>query len=283
MKKRGRPRKKKSLRKGPIKYIWSKEEIAFLKRSFKNKKMTNAALADELRLTLTMVRMKCYSLGLRRMELEYWTVGQVKFLKANYKKIGDKELAEIFNKKWKKGKGWSFKHIEKKRRYLALKRSEKQIKAIHQRNVDNGRFLMCPVKRWLVTGVAKEGEIRMWRSNSGRIVPMIKINGKFVHWGRWAWEKQYGKVAKGKNVVFKDGNPYNISIENLEDITDAELSRRNSKKSSQGLSDNYVAYTLSYKDPEMRKLIKQRPDLIELKRQQLKLKRSINEHSKDRQ
>jgi hypothetical protein len=163
--------------------------------------------------------------------------------------------------------------------YLKLKRTPSQIKAIHQRNVDQGRFLLCPVKRWLVTGVAKEGEIRMWRNDNGRMSPRVKIKGKFIHWARWAWQQHNGRIPKGKIIVFKDDNPYNISVDNLEAITRADNSRRNGKKSSQGLSDNYVAYTLSYKDPVMRKLVKGNPDLLELKRQQLLLQRTIKKHT----
>lgn len=241
--------------------------------------MPNIIIAAALGLKITMVRMKCYELGLYNLVLEFWTPAQVHYLVKHYQTKGDKELAEMFNKKWMKKKGWSFKHIEKKRKYMSLKRTPEQLKAIHQRNVDQGRFLLCPVKRWLVTGVAKEGEIRMWRSDNGRMTPRIKVKGKFIHWARWAWKSTHGRIPKGKVVVFKDDNPYNISIDNLETITRADNSRRNSIKSSQGLSDNYVAYTLSYKDPEMRALVKNNPGLLELKRQQLLLNRTIKKHS----
>lgn len=265
----------------PLKKVWSKTEIKFLKQNWSA--MNNKEIAKALGIGLTLVRMKCYELGLKRMELEYWTEEQVKFLRDNYKKIGDKELAIIFNSKWKKQKKWTHKHIEKKRRYLKLNRTKKQIKAIHQRNVDRGAFLLCPVKRWLTTGVAKEGEIRMWREQSGRYTPRIKINGKFVHWNRWKWEKHYGPIPKGMNVVFKDNNPQNRTLRNLILITDAEVSRRNSKISSQGLSDNYIAGILSHNNKELRAEIKNNKPLIELKRKQLLLNRTINAKQKDNQ
>ena len=43
----------------------------------------------------------------------------------------------------------------------------------------------------------------------------------------WIWETQTGKVEKGFNVVFKDGNQLNCIIENLECISNAELMQRN--------------------------------------------------------
>lgn len=43
----------------------------------------------------------------------------------------------------------------------------------------------------------------------------------------WLWETKNGKVKKGFNVVFKDGNQLNCIIENLECISNAELMQRN--------------------------------------------------------
>lgn len=258
----------------PNKHSWSLDEINFIKGFFEA--LTNKELADALGLKITMVRMKCYELGLKRMELEYWTNAQIKFLRSNYKRIGDKELADIFNKKWVKVKGWTHKHIEKKRKYLKLNRTQRQIAAIRQRNVEKGRFAMCPVKAWKVRGVAPENDIRYWRKDgSNEKFPVIKISGKWLHWNRWAWEREFGPVPAGMNVVFKDGNPYNRAIENLELLTHAQLSFRNSLKSSKGLSDNYIAGILSHNNPGIRKELLQDKELLETKRLQLQLNRTI--------
>lgn len=259
---------------------WTEERIAFLKANFYS--MTNPQIAKALGLGLTTVRTQCYRLGLKRMELEYWTDKQIIFLIKNYKKIGDVELAEIFNKKWYKEKGWTNKHIEKKRRYLKLKRTDAEKEAIQQRNVDNGRFLMCPVKRWATTGQAKEGEIRMWREQSGRFVPRIKTNGRFIHWNRWAWEQNYGPIPEGMSVCFKDDDPTNMDPDNLILLTRAEHAIRNVAKSGQALSDNYVAGIMSFKDRELRKLLIEDKSLIEVKRQQIILQRKIKQYDSAR-
>ena len=108
--------------------IWTDDMISFLKINFLN--MTNQQLADALGLKLTKVREKCYELGLKRMELEFWSKEQVDFLLAYYEIMGDVEIAEIFNQLYAKKKGWTFKHIEKKRRYLKLRRTRTQVKKI---------------------------------------------------------------------------------------------------------------------------------------------------------
>lgn len=248
---------------------------AFIRDNFD--KYTNSELAEIMGFSLQFIRAKCHSMGLYRMTLEYWTEEQIQFLKDNFQQIGDKELAEIFNVKWHKNKSWTFKHIEKKRMYLKLKRSKEELSAIHDRNVEMGRFTNCPVGRWLKHGVFKEGDIRMWRCQNGRYVPFIKVNNKFIHWAKYTWEKVHGPVAPGMNVVFKNNNPYDYErgIEILEVVDNAGLSRRNSLISSKGLSDNYIAGVLTNGKKEIRPLVRQMPELLEIKRQELILARKI--------
>lgn len=261
------------------KYQWTPADIQFLKDFWPV--MDNRELAKKLNIGLTLVRSKCYELGLYRMRMYYWTLRQEKFLRKMFKTIGDKELAEIFNKKFPQKK-WTFKHIEKKRNYLNLHRTEKQLKAIKRRNIAQGRFALCPVKRWQTMGVMKEGTIRMWRTITGRLVPYIKINGKFVHWARWAYKNHFGRIPKKKNnVIFRDNNPWNQKISNLIAVSNAELARRNSKISSQGLSDNYVASMLAAngtngkRDRKVIMEMLKHPELIQAKRKQLILQRII--------
>src|SRR5690606_41007373 len=75
------------------KIILLPEEKKFLKENYQS--MTNRQLADALELSLTKTRHFLYEMGLKRMEMEYWTDEQIDFLKKNYKTIGDTELAEI--------------------------------------------------------------------------------------------------------------------------------------------------------------------------------------------
>lgn len=54
---------------------------------------------------------------------------------------------------------------------------------------------------------------------------------RFKH--RLVWEKHNGKIPKGLVVVFKDENPKNLAIENLEMLTRLELLQRNHLKIKQ--------------------------------------------------
>jgi hypothetical protein len=246
---------------------------AFVEENFF--RYTNLQLAVLLGIKLSAVRKLCYSLGLKRMEMEYFTPAQEKYLVRHYQTKGDCELTEIFQKKWPKKKEWTKKHIEKKRKYLNLNRTPDQIQAIHKRNVKAGRFKICPVKAWNKRGRSIEGEIHYWTNSTGIKYPVIKHSGRFVHWGRWAWQKTYGTIPKSKNVVFKDGNQYNLTISNLILLSNQELAKKNAGKSSQGLSDNYVAGILSPRDTHLREIIKTNKTFIEVKRKLLILNRTI--------
>jgi len=57
---------------------------------------------------------------------------------------------------------------------------------------------------------------------------LVKIGHK--HWVKkhfLLWEQEIGKIPKGMVLRFKNGNPHDIRIENLELITKAENMRRN--------------------------------------------------------
>lgn len=268
-------RRQRSLSAGKLE--WTPEEDQFLRDNWLH--MNNVALAKALGRKLTNTRTRLYQLGMKRIELEFWTDEMVQFLRENFRKIGDTELAEIFSTKWPKNKGWSKKHIEKKRRYLKLKRTRKEMDAIRQRHIEAGVYARGNEKMWETRGVAKEGEIRYWRAsyNKDRPVPLIKIDGQFVHYARYRYEQLHGPVPEGHNVVFLDNNPENIEDNNLGIVTNAELAIRNARLGPGALSDNYVAGMLS-RDKELREEIKTNyPELIEIKRKQLILNRIINE------
>lgn len=207
------------------KIIFTDEMIKYLNDNFHT--LTNKQLADGLGLKLTIVRTKCYELGMKRMELEYWTDEQVKFLKEHYKIMGDVEMAELFAQMYTKAKGWTKKHIEKKRRYLKLKRTEAEVQAIQQRNTDQGRFAINHWKRW-VNRVTPIFERRMWEYETGRRFMVIKLNEGFVHYARWLWKQVYGPIPDGYVVRLKDGNPENVVLANLHLISRAENQSLNS-------------------------------------------------------
>lgn len=253
---------------------WTEEMLSFIRANFGQ--MDAKPMAAALKVSLHSLRVQYYSMGLKRIEMEYWTEKQVKFLRENYKLKGDLELSKIFQLKWPKNKEWTIKHIEKKRNYLSLHRTKGQLAAIKERHKASGVYINGSVKTWNTRGKSPEGDIRYWRTLTGRMVPYIKVKGSYIHYGRHRWETLHGTIPGGMNVVFADRDSHNLRDDNLILISNAELSKKNSLISSIGLSDNYVAAMMTIKNPSLREEIKKHPEIINLKRIQLKLERAIN-------
>jgi hypothetical protein len=56
----------------------------------------------------------------------------------------------------------------------------------------------------------------------------IRISrGKWKLYSWYVWEKVNGKVPKGYNIIYKDGNPLNCELSNLEMLSNAELMAHN--------------------------------------------------------
>lgn len=207
------------------------EEIVFIQQNWNLK--TNQELADALGLKITRMRAFLAELGLKRIEMEYWTEEQTSFLIHNYKKIGDCEMAEIFNSLWPKKKTWTKKHIEKKRRYLELKRTKVEQKKIHLRNVENGRFKICPIKAWEKRGVSKIGTIRFWKHSNGRTFVVIKTNAGYEHYNRWIYIQKFGELKPTEFVVPKIGEiaiDGIFKVDQLEVISMTEHACRNTER-----------------------------------------------------
>lgn len=254
------------------------EQAAFIRQNYEG--MSNRRLAESLGFKMQTMRDKLYEMGLYRMRLEYWTDEQIEFLRNNYKSIGDLELSELFQDKWPKNKKWSKKHIEKKRNYLNLYRSQEDLENVMQRNVDQGRMSQNYKGKtnWLTTGPAKQFEIRMYKSCAGVISPRVKIGKCWKWWARWAWEKEFGVIPKGMVVVLKDSDPYHTEVSNLELVTRSESTLRYAAKTSINLSDKYIVAMLTKGKPDLRPIVTENTSLINIKRQQLILQRTIKNH-----
>jgi hypothetical protein len=111
----------------------------------------------------------------------------------------------------------------------------------------------------------------------------------YVRGGKYGWEYKHvalwvaanGTVPEGQIIVFKDGNTLNCVLENLELITRGENLARNSGRKE--LTDEYVSRQIARKtgkaglhlDRELQQQVLQAPELLEVKRNQLRLNRTL--------
>ena len=61
----------------------------------------------------------------------------------------------------------------------------------------------------------REGVVRIHRHKDGRKVRRIKINGVWIRYARYVWEKANGPIPKGHHIVHADRNQLNCALPNL--------------------------------------------------------------------
>ena len=112
---------------------------------------------------------------------------------------------------------------------------------------------------------------------------------KWIMYNRYVWEQYSGEPVPDNHIVgFVNGDTLNCRIENLYCMSKADNARRNRnpKKAAESMrkvwqegrhyqSDKYIVSCISQRDKELRKEIEKHPELIEMKRQELLLRRAI--------
>jgi hypothetical protein len=121
------------------------------------------------------------------MNYTWWTKAMENYLTKHYAWKGDKELAQMFEKRFPKPFPWTNKQIEKKRGYMGLKHSKEQLRYIHKKNQQDGR----QKKMWDTRGRMQEGEVRCW---DGR--QYIKHNGKVILLHRHLVNAKKGQLVR---------------------------------------------------------------------------------------
>lgn len=216
-----------------------------------------------------------------------WTKAEDKILRKHFKKMLYPEIAKMM--------GFTESQVANRINSLGIRLSGEEFerrKKIHQfkkGQISWSKGLKLPGRKNVTTFVKGhrpkntlyDGAIvlrkRSRKNGDYLFIRISKMNWMLLH--NYLWIKNYGPIPKGMVVRFKDGNHLNCSIKNLELITRKENLMRNGPgpKTDLILSDRYIAARLKVFGKENQAdFIKHHPELIEIKRQQLILRRSIN-------
>lgn len=269
---------------------YTKAEHDFLRKNYK--RMTNAQLAKAINRTMGSVGYQLTKLNLVRGGRKIYTIAEIKWLKNNASKMTNKELAEKLCTTTNSIKTCIMNHHISPGRIRRFEKGHRpwnfRTKGIMNQSEASKRTQFK--KGHLPHTTLHDGAITIRfdhpKDRSGRPYKWIRVSvGKWVHYHRWLWEQKNGPVPKKHMVIFRDGDTMNTRLSNLKLISMAENARRNvvgkQGLASRALTDNYIAGRLAGGDKKLRKaLILGHPELIELKRTQLKLKRQLN-HERD--
>ncbi len=180
--------------------IWQPYELEIMKQSFAD--LSTKDMAEILDRSVCSIIACASKLGLKKSE--YYQ----KYLSYRFK--GDEGIAYRFAKGHvpaNKGQAMSDEHRERSR-HTWFKKGH------------------------LPVNTLQDGAIRLRHSHKKRGVPsyywirISQANWRPLH--VHLWEQANGPVPKGMNIVFKDRNTLNCTLENLEMISDVENMRRNS-------------------------------------------------------
>ncbi len=282
---------------------WNKKDSDFLKGNYGV--LTTKEISIKLNRTELAIRCRAKSLGIKLNKKSWhklkvkvtnaWTEEEEKRLVKLYKTKSRKEIATILNK--------TKNQISNKLFQLGITLSEKERKRRLEKTYFKKGFIpwnknlkglhFSPdtefKKGHLPVNTTYDGCIRVrigHKDRKGRRYKWIRIaKSKWIMLQHYNWLNSGREIPKGYLLACKDGNTLNCEPDNWELITRAENLKRNSPEDFRSLkyrgSDKSMASKISRGDKELTKIIiKNHPELIELKRQQLKLQRGINASKK---
>ncbi len=204
------------------------------------------------------------------------------FIKAHYETKTALEIANLYGCSIGSVKNNVFKLGLKKENKTRFKtghtpanKGKKQLEYMSQEAIEKssvGRYK----KGQLPTNTKYDGHERI--DADGYTMVRVSV-GNYMQKHRYIWQCAHGPIPKNHIVIFVDGNRQNIVLENLKLITFAE----NAERSRQ--TDGYIANTMSFLkengrgkiNRELRAKLLENKELLELKRNQLHLNKTINE------
>jgi len=247
--------------------IWADNEVEIFKSIYPNQKSEDIAKAFSK--SLVQVYNLAFSLGVKKSE---------EFLKTE---MGGRIVAG--------DKGIQFRFPKGN---VPVNKGQKMSDSVYEK-VKSTMFK----KGIIPANSKKEGEISLRNSKNGAQYYFIRQNGKWIPLARHVYESLHGAVPIGSIVIHLDGNTLNVDPDNLKAITRSEHSNRNRNREKASITmrrlykegkvnnpminaaDPIVAGWIAPRDKTLQKELLKHPEIIELKRNQIKLKRSCKQQT----
>ena len=223
-----------------MKKFWNEEKDALLRRDYPTKHL--GSLAVRIGTTVAGLKTRAQKLGLRRKVNVHhpWTQRQISYLKKHYADTPLDVLIEktkhcqesIYNKAAALGlkKSHEFKS-EFGRRVAASPKSQacrfgKGHEPFNKGKRDYEFRSKEAIERCAATQFKKGSRPHNTRpvgyecyrrvGKTGYVYIKVSDDAKMVMKHRWVWEQAHGEIPEGCNIVFRDGDTRNCSLDNLE-------------------------------------------------------------------
>ena len=231
---------------------WTESEIELLKQEYP-KNWGRDICRFFPNKTAASIKTKANKIGLKKeKEYLYLTAEQKEYLKKNYSNTDNKILAEhlnctveqVYNNAYslglKKVDDWQSNLLKKYWRENPDNPSKKGFFRKGQVPSNKGKKMSPEIYEKVKGTMFKKGQNPhnakpvgyecVQKKVTGEQYIYIKVEGKrkltLKH--RYLWEQAHGKIPKGYNIQFKDGNTLNCELENLYIISREEQMKQNS-------------------------------------------------------
>jgi uncharacterized protein (DUF433 family) len=230
-----------------------------------NRSHTPAQIAAHLGISRARVLAYIYRNHLNPKTYTVYSPAEIEFLTANFGHLSWKDIGAAI--------GRSADSTKNKATQLGLKRTAEECLAIKEKYCGNTRFQ----KGMLPACTLYNGATSDRTNKDGITYRHIRVEkAKWVLMHTVNWEQQNGPVPDGMILRCKNGNQLDCRPENWEPVTRTRHLELNAGGRTT-LDDNYIINTISRGDATLKETVAKMPGLIELKRNQLKLRRAINE------
>ena len=274
-----------------IKTVWTESDLNFLRKEYPRGK--TADIASVLCKTVSAVKTRAATLNIRKDKEFFgiWNKANLSRLKEIYADMLNIDIAKEFGTTrdaiaavahkagLKKSANFHREHMPKsafQKGHVSANKGKKMSEFCTPAQIENIKKHWFP-KGHLPHNTKKDFDIAE-RNCKGRIYLYIRTSlGKWEQLHRHVWEQAYGKIPKGTNIQFIDGNPLNCDIKNLYTIDRHKQMKKNS--GTINLPDSMIATYLAGKNGSKDDYINH-TELLELKRNQIKLNRKINEYGR---
>jgi hypothetical protein len=164
--------------------------------------------------------------------MKFWTMNEVRFVQQNYLKMTDEEMGRELNRPKTSVEAFRMRNkIWKAKEKTQFKKGHNPWNKGKSIN-PGGRTCETQFKPGNRPHNIKHNYCVSVRNDSrGVAYKHIRIQcAKWVPLHRFIWETTHGEIPKGSIVIFKDKNPMNCTLDNLECITRGESVTRNANR-----------------------------------------------------
>lgn len=271
-----------------IRFRWDDKKIKRLVKLCQD--LTIRQAADKMGVGYISARAALNNRGITVGKKVFWTEEKLKSFAAAYPTTLNRDLARIFEVTESAIDGQAFKlNLHKTPDFHEFHRSKHYFPKGHKPS-NTGKTMPAHQREKLAKTMFKVGSIPHNTLHDGAVTirhnkktntkyRYIRLEkGKWLEYYRYIWKQHRGNIPRGYLVRHINGDTLDDRLENLEMIPrKAQIIEHSS---SINLKDGFVAQCIAGKRGKNKELInriKQIPELIELKRNQLKLQRLCNQ------